>query len=321
MRAVVVDRFGDPDVLRLRERPIPAVAPGEALIEVQSAGVNFGEIMSRRSGYLGVEPPFVPGMEVAGTVHSLGAGVDHLRVGDRVCALTLTGGYAELVAVDARRVFPIPGELDWPVAAALPMVVPTAHALLHELGQVRAGDRVLVTAAAGGTGMVVGQVARAAGARAVGVVSSADKAAAARAAGFVDVLTTAEVSAGALAAGSFDLVLDSVGGDLRAAGWRALAPFGTLIAYGNAGGAPEPPVTPAALRAGNHRAAGLSITGLATSHPERLAAIAARAFGLVADGAVDVPIAHTFPLDRAADAHRGLESRATTGKTVLAVRA
>jgi NADPH2:quinone reductase len=80
-------------------------------------------------------------------------------------------------------------------------------------------------------------------------------------------------------------------------------------------------VAPAALRAGNHRAAGLSITGLATSHPERLAAIAARAFGLVADGAVDIPIAHTFPLDRAADAHRGLESRGTTGKTVLTVRA
>jgi NADPH2:quinone reductase len=320
MRAVVVDRFGEPDVLQEREWPDPVVAPGEALIEVRRAGVNFGEVMSRRTGYLGVQPPFVPGMEVAGIVRALGEGVDHLRVGDRVCALTLTGGYAELVAVDARRVFPIPGELDWPVAAALPMVLPTAHALLHELGRLRAGDRVLVTAAAGGTGMVVGQMARAAGARAVGVVSRADKVAAARAA-FADVVTTAEVAAGALADGSFDVVLDAVGGEIRAAGWRALAPFGTLVAYGNAGGAPEPPVAPAALRAGNHRAAGLSITGLATSHPERLAAIAARAFGLVADGAVDIPIAHTFPLDRAADAHRGLESRGTTGKTVLTVRA
>jgi NADPH2:quinone reductase len=317
MRAVVVDRFGDPDVLRLGERPIPDVRAGEALIAVHSAGVNFGEVMSRRTGYLGVEPPFVPGMEVAGTVRALGEGVDHLRVGDRVCALTLTGGYAELVAVDARRVFPIPGDLGWPLAAALPMVVPTAHALLHELGRVRAGDRVLVTAAAGGTGLVVGQMAGAAGAHAVGVVSSAEKIPAARAAGFADVLTTAEVSAGALAAGAFDLVLDSVGGDARAAGWRALAPFGTLVAYGNAGGAPEPPVAPAALRAGNHRLAGLSITGLATAHPERLAALAARAFPLVADGTVRIPISQTFPLDRAADAHRELESRRATGKLVL----
>jgi NADPH2:quinone reductase len=319
MRAVVVDRFGDPDVLQLRERPIPEAGAGEVLIEVRCAGVNFGEVMSRRTGYLGVEPPFVPGMEVAGTVRALGVGVDRLRIGDRVCALTLTGGYAEFVAVDARRVFPIPGDLDWPLAAALPMVVPTAHALLHELGRVRTGDRVLVTAAAGGTGMVVGQLAQAAGARAVGVVSSAEKVAAARAAGFVDVLTTAEVAAGALEAGTFDLVLDSVGGDARVAGWRALAPFGTLIAYGNAGGAPESPVAPSALRAGNHRVAGLSITALATSDPDRLAALAARAFPLVADGTVDIPIGQTFPLDRAVDAHRGLESRRATGKTVLAV--
>jgi NADPH2:quinone reductase len=155
----------------------------------------------------------------------------------------------------------------------------------------------------------------------VGVVSSAEKVAAARAAGYADVLTTDEVAAGALEAGSFDLVLDSVGGDARDAGWRALAPFGALIAYGNAGGAPEPPVAPAALRAGNHRAAGLSITGLATAHPDRLAALAARGFRLVAEGAVRIPIGQSFPLERAADAHRALESRRATGKLVLAVGA
>lgn len=317
MRAVVVDAFGDADVLRTREWPEPVAGPGEVLIAVRSAGVNFSEIMSRRTGYLGVQPPFVPGMEVAGTVIEAGQGVEHLHAGDRVAAMTVTGGYAEVVAVDARTAFRVPDGLDWPVAAALPTIVPTAHALLHEIGRVRPGDRVLVNAAAGGTGMVLGQMARAAGATAVGIVSAPEKVAAARGYGFGSVLTSAE----ALEEEAFDLVLDSVGGDARAAGWRALAPFGTLVAYGNASGVPEQPIAPADLRRHNRRAAGLSVTELARRRPELLAAIAERSFALVADGSVRIDISSVLPLERAADAHRALESRRVTGKTVLEVRA
>jgi NADPH2:quinone reductase len=316
MRAILIEEFGDADVLRLRDVPVPAIGFGEVLIAVRCAGVNFGEIMSRQVGYLGVQPPFVPGMEVAGTVIEVGPGVEGVAPGDRVCALTLTGGYAEVVAANAATVFGIPDGVDWPVAAAMPMIVLTAHALLHEFGRIRAGERVLVNAAAGGIGMVLGQLAHAAGARAVGIVSSAEKAEIARRYGFEEVLTTADVDAGKLQAGTYDLVLDSIGGDARLTGWKALAPFGMLIAYGNASGAPEEPVLPAALRNGNQRVAGLSITTLARERPGLLAGIAERAFALVDDGTVAIDV-RTVPLARAADAHRAIESRRTTGKTVL----
>lgn len=319
MHAIVVEDFGAPDVLRVRDWPVPEVVPGRVLIRVHCAGVNFSEVMSRRGGYLGVELPFVPGMEVSGTVVEIGEGVDHLAPGDRVCALTLSGGYAELALADARLVFPVPDGVDWPLAAALPTIVPTAHALLHELGGVRPGDRVLITAAAGATGMVLSQMARAAGARAVGVTSSPEKAAAARGSGFEEVLTVADVEAGALEAESLQLVLDSVGGDARAAGWTALAPFGLLIAYGNASGTPEQPLTPATLRTNNQRAGGLSISALAAAHPELLADIAERSFALVADVTIEVPISAIRPLSAAAEAHRDLENRRTVGKTILAV--
>jgi NADPH2:quinone reductase len=167
MRAIVVEEFGDPDVLRLQDLPIPRPSSGQVVIEVRCAGVNFAEVMSRRAGYLGVQPPFVPGMEVAGTVLEVGPGVDSVSAGERVCAPTMTGGYAAAAVADAGKSFLLPPGLDWPVAAALPIIVPTAYALLYELGRVGRGETVVVTAAAGGAGMALGQMARHLGARAV----------------------------------------------------------------------------------------------------------------------------------------------------------
>jgi NADPH:quinone reductase len=318
VRAVVVEAFGDADVLKLRDWETPAVSPGHVLIDVRCAGVGFAEVLSRRSGYLGVELPFVPGMEVAGVVREVGAGVERVAPGEAVCAMLLTGGYAETALADARQVFPLPDGIDWRIAAALPITVPTAYALFHELGRVRPGDRVLVDAAAGGTGMVLGQMARSAGARATGLVSSPDKVKAAHGYGFEHVFTTDEVDAGALARRSYDLVLDSVGGEARAHGWSALAPLGTLVAYGNASGAPEEATTPETLRRGNQQLAGFSITSLAKSDPDLLASIAERSFALVADGTVQIDVS-VVPLERAANAHRDMEARVTTGKTVLTI--
>jgi NADPH2:quinone reductase len=178
-------------------------------------------------------------MEVAGTVVKVGE-----RVEGSLARRPRLRGDADrrLRGVRGRRqpkTFPVHARLDWPVAAALPMIVPTAYALLHELGRVRQGDRILVNATAGGTGMVLGQMASHVGAHAVGVVSSPEKAEVARRYGFEEVLTTAEVDAGVLEPRSLDLMLDSVGGEARSLGWEALAPFGMLIAYGNTGGAPR----------------------------------------------------------------------------------
>jgi NADPH:quinone reductase len=282
--------------------------------------VNFAEVLSRRAGYLGVQTPFVPGMEVAGTVLEVGRGVDTLSAGDRVCAMTMTGGYAEAVAADASKTFPLPAGLDWPVAAALPIVVPTAYALLYQLGRVRSGETLVVTAAAGGTGMVLGQMARNLGAHTVGVVSSAEKADVARHYGFDEVVTTAGLDAGHLAAGSVDLVLESLGGPIRTKAWEVLAPFGTLVAFGNTSGDPEEPLSPAELRGRNQQLAGFSITALARSDPHLHASLAEQSFALVADGTVVIDISSILPLDKAADAHREMEARRTTGKTILAAR-
>lgn len=278
--------------------------------------------MSRRSGYLGVTPPFVPGLEVAGTVCALGDGVKEISVGDRVCALTLTGGYADVALAEAQTTFPLPAELDWAVGSALPTIVPTAYALLHPLGRVRPGDRVLVNAAAGGTGMILGQMAKHAGARQVtGIVSSGAKIATAEQYGFDDVLLAAEAESGAVADASFDLVFESVGGPARELARRATAPLGRLLLHSNSGGAPEVELTPGSLRNDSLLVGGWSITTLARTAPELLRTITAGAFALVADGAVTLDVRHVFPLEDAAEAHRLVESRESTGKVVLTVTA
>ena len=246
MRAVIATAFGEADVLEVRDAwPMPRPGAGQVAIAVRAAGVNFAEIMSRRVGYLGVAPPFVPGLEVAGTVRAIGDGVDGVAVGDRVCALTLTGGYAEVALADAKMTFPLPAGVGWAVGSALPTIVPTAYALLHPLGRVGPGDRVLVNAAAGGTGMILGQMAKHAGARQVtGIVSSAAKVPTASGYGFDDVVTVSDADSGAIADASFDLVLESVGGSARDLARRATAPLGRLLLYGNSGGDPEPALTP-----------------------------------------------------------------------------
>ena len=321
MRAVIATAFGEADVLEVRDAwPVPRPGAGQVAIAVRAAGVNFAEIMSRRVGYLGVTPPFVPGLEVAGTVRAIGDGVDGVAVGDRVCALTLTGGYAEVALADAKMTFPLPAGVGWAVGSALPTIVPTAYALLNPLGRVGPGDRVLVNAAAGGTGMILGQMAKHAGARQVtGIVSSAAKVPIARGYGFDDVVTVSDADSGAIADASFDLVLESVGGSARDLARRATAPLGRLLLYGNSGGDPEPALTPAAVRNDNMLIGGWSITTLARSDPAMLRTITADAFALVAAGAVTLDVRHVFALDQAADAHRLVERRESTGKVVLEI--
>ncbi len=271
-------------------------------------------------GYLGVTPPFVPGLEVAGTVRAIGDGVDDVSVGDRVCALTLTGGYAEVALAEAETTFALSVELDWAVGAALPTIVPTAYALLHPLGRVQPGDRVLVNAAAGGTGMILGQMAKHAGAaRVTGVVSSEAKVATAARYGFDDVLIAADAESGSIAEASFDLVFESVGGSARELARRATAPLGRLLLYGNSGGSPEAELTAASLRNDNVLVGGWSVTTLARTDPALLRTITADAFALVACGAVTLDVRHVFALDDAAEAHRLVESRESTGKVVLDV--
>jgi NADPH2:quinone reductase len=327
MKATLVSEYGDDRVLRVRDVDAPRPRPGQVSIDVAYAGVNYAEVMARRGEFPGLRPPFVPGLEVAGTVRAVAPDVTALRVGDPVCALTSRGGYAEVAVADARLVYPLADASDAALrqGAALPTIVPTAWALVHVVGRLVAGESILIHAAAGGVGTVAGQVARNAGARTVlGVASTAAKARYARAFGYDEVIAAAdwdERARAATAGRGPDVILDSVGGDVRRRGFDLLAPLGRLVMFGNAGGHPEEGFSGAVLRAQAKATLGWSITGLAAVAPERVAAIARPALDTVARGELRVDITEVMPLDRAARAHQLLEDRRSTGKLLLAVGA
>jgi NADPH2:quinone reductase len=240
-----------------------------------------------------------------------------------VAALVDGGAYAEVVVADAVTVFPLPEGLDLRTSATLPTVVPTAHALLHEVGRLRAGETVLVHGAAGGIGTVAGQLARAAGAGAVyGVVSSAAKAEHALKHGYDEVFTTdtfADDVRRVTGGRGVDLVLDPVGGDTLRRGLDTLAVFGRLVSFGNASGSEPWHVGQPDLYARGRSVGGFSVLSLAQSAPEALRALAERAFRTVADGTVNLPVTAEFALSEAAEAHRLMGGRTSTGKLLLRI--
>ncbi|MFF1546996.1 zinc-binding alcohol dehydrogenase family protein [Streptomyces sp. NPDC058291] len=323
MRAVEFQEYGGPEVLRLVEAATPEPGPGQVTVDAAYAGVNFADLKARAEGYRVPSLPFRPGLEVSGRIRAVGDGVQGLRPGQEVAALVGGGAYAEVVVADAVTVFPLPEGLDLRTAAALPTVVPTAHALLHEVGRLRAGETVLVQGAAGGVGTVAGQLARAAGAGAVyGVVSSAAKAEHALAHGYDEVFTGeafAEDVRRATDGRGVDLVLDPVGGDTLRRGLDALAVFGRLVSFGNASGAEPWHVGQPELYAQGVSIGGFSILTLAQSAPDALRALAERSFRTVSDGTVSLPVTAEFALADAAEAHRLMGGRTSTGKLLLRV--
>ncbi|MGW1885570.1 quinone oxidoreductase family protein [Streptomyces sp. NPDC001970] len=323
MRAVEIHEYGGPEVLTVVTTDAPDPGPRQVTVDVAYAGVNFADLKARAEGYRVEALPYVPGLEVSGRIRAVGTGVTGLRPGQEVAALTAAGAYAEVVAVPAATVFPLPEGVDLRTAATLPTVLPTAHALLHEVGRLRSGETVLVHGAAGGIGTAAGQLARAAGARAVyGVVSSAAKAGHALKHGYDEVFTgdsfPDEVRR-ATGGRGVDLLLDPVGGDTLRRGLDALAAFGRLVSYGNASGAEPWHIGPAELYGSGRTVAGFSILSLAQTAPEALRALAERAFRTVTDGVVELPVTAEFPLEEAAAAHALMGGRTSTGKLLLKV--
>lgn len=324
MRAIEFQAYGGPEVLRLVRTAAPEPGPGQVTVDAEWAGVNFADLKARADGYRVTALPHRPGLEVSGRVRALGEGVTGLRVGQEVTALVDGGGYAEVVLAEAETVFALPDGLDLRTAATVPTVLPTAHALVHEVGRLRAGESVLVHGAAGGVGTAVGQLARAAGAGAVyGVTSTAAKADHALAHGYDEVFRaddfTEEVRR-ATGGRGVDLVLDPVGGDTLRRGLDALAVFGRLVSFGNAGGAQPWQVGQPELYPRGRSVSGFSVLTLATTAPDALRALTERALRAVADGTVSLPVTAEFPLDGAADAHRLMGGRTSTGKLLLRVR-
>ncbi|MGQ4361558.1 quinone oxidoreductase family protein [Streptomyces sp. SAS_272] len=323
MHAVEFQEYGGPEVLRVVEADTPEPGPGQVTVDAAYAGVNFADLKARAEGYRVDALPFRPGLEVSGRVRAVGPGVIGLRPGQEVAGLVAGGAYAEVVVAEAAAVLPLPAGVDLRTAAALPTVLPTAHALLHEVGRLRAGETVLVHGAAGGVGTVAGQLARAAGAGAVyGVVSSTAKAAHALDHGYDEVFAQDAFLDGvrrATGGRGVDLVLDPVGGDTLRRGLDALAVFGRLVSFGNASGAPPWQVGQPELYEGGRSVAGFSILSLARSAPEELRALTERALRTLAEGRVRVPVTAEFSLADAAAAHELMGGRTSTGKLLLRI--
>ncbi|GAA1749259.1 quinone oxidoreductase family protein [Nonomuraea bangladeshensis] len=323
MRAVEFQEHGGPEVLRIVQTATPEPGPGQVTIEAVWAGVNFADVKARAEGYRVASLPYRPGLEVSGRIRAVGKGVEGLRAGQEVAALVDGGGYAEVVLAEAARVFLVPDGLDLRTAATLPTVLPTAHALVHEVGRLRAGESVLVHGAAGGIGTAVGQLARAAGAGVVyGVASSEAKADYALKHGYDEVFRpdTFETDVRRASGGrGVDLVLDPVGGDTLHRGLEALAVFGRLVSFGNAGGAEPWRAGQGELYAQGRSVGGFSVLALAQSAPDALRALTERAVRAVCDGTVVLPVTAEFPLSAAADAHQHIGGRTSMGKLLLRI--
>ncbi|WP_278237188.1 quinone oxidoreductase [Isoptericola sp. AK164] len=325
MRAVVARAAGGPEVLEYTERPDPTPGPDDLLVRVAAAGVNFIDTY-RRSGAYPMEFPHVVGVEGAGTVEAVGDHVVGFAVGDRVAWHAAPGSYAELARVPAAGAVHVPAELDLTTAAALPLQGMTAHYLVASTFEVGPGHDVLLTAGAGGVGLLATQLAVARGGRVLTTVSSPEKAALSSAAGAahtVDYAAMADLTAELPAVvrrltdgEGVHVVYDGVGAATFDASLAALRPRGTLALFGAASG-PVPPVDPQRLNA----AGSVYLTRPSLVHytagRSELEWRAAEVFDAAVAEDLDVRIGATYPLADAAQSHRALEGRRTTGKVLL----
>ncbi|PYC63886.1 NADPH:quinone reductase [Micromonospora arborensis] len=324
MRAILFDRYGDPDVLIETELPVPEPGPGQISLDVTCAGVNFAEVMFRR-GQIQVGLPHVPGLEATGTVRAVGEGVIGLRPGQPISALTLDGGgYAEVALARADLTVALEGSravADPALAAAFPCNVPVAQGLLESAARLLPGESVLVLAAAGGVGTAAAQIARLAGASLVlGATGTTAKATYAAAFGYDEVVpyeALADLVAERTDGRGVDVILDSVGGEQRTKAAGMLAPLGRQLIFGDAAQQDEP-VQPNHFWFGSRAMVGYNIGDLAHRAPKLVQRHLERAAELVAAGDVRVEVTE-FDLADAAEAHRTLADRSSTGKLVLRV--
>ena len=320
VKAIVVSELGDPEVLRLREQPAPVPGPGQILVDISAAGVNFMDTGARRPGSAATRPvPFVPGVEAAGSVRELGAGVSDFAVGDRVTWVYAYGTYAEQIALPASAAVPVPAGVSDEIAAAVMMQGLSAQHFATEAAPVQPGQTVLVHAAAGGLGQILVQLIKLRGGRVIGLVSREDKVKAARRAGADEVLVSAgdrfvqpvlDLTSGQ----GVDTVFDGGGETTFWASTRVARRHGTVLYYGAVIG--QPPVVNLRQLPNSIKICYPTFLDHVPTR-EALLARSAELLTLVRDGLLTIEIGGRYPLAEAAQAHRDLESRATTGKLLL----
>jgi NADPH2:quinone reductase len=323
MKSIVARAHGGPETLALVEGPKPAPGDGQAVVAVAFSGVNFLDVYFRQGTYR-AELPVVLGNEAAGTVESIGDGVIGIAPGDRVVYAMVRGSYAEYALVPASQLVKVPEAIDLATAAAVMLQGTTAHYLTHSTFPLKSGDTCLVHAAAGGAGGLIVQMAKHRGARVFGTVSTREKAQVARDLGADEVILYTEQDFEAevkrLTGGAgVDVVYDSVGRTTFEKSLNVLRPRGLLALFGQSSG-PVPPFDVAILSTRGS----LFLTRPGLTHHlatrDELLWRTREMFDLVTAGAVKVRISKTYPLAEAADAHRELEGRKTTGKLLLSTQ-
>jgi NADPH:quinone reductase len=323
MRAIVVDRFMEPGDLKVGEAPEPGLLPGTLRLAVKAAGCNFFDILMLRGNYQVKPPfPFVPGAEVAGVVEGVGPGVTGFEEGDRVLASSGLGGFAERAMVPARGAYVMPAGMSFEEGASFPIVYPTGYAGLVHRGRLKAGETLLVHAAAGGVGIAAVQIGKALGARVIATAGGADKCEVALRAGadlaidyraedFVGKVKEATGGRGA------DVIYDSVGGDTFEKSLKCIAWNGRLIVIGFAGGT-IPSVAANRILLKNIEVTGLHWGAYAQNQPASIAEVFAALFELYDAGKIRPLVFRAYPLEDAGQALLDLGSRKTWGKVVLA---
>ncbi len=320
MKAIIFDNYGGAEVLAYRDKEMPVPQAGEALVKIEAVGINFIDIY-HRTGLYPQPLPCTPGNEAAGMVEAVGEGVSEVQIGDRVAYTMTIGSYAEYACVPAWRLVKLPEAIDGQAAAAAMLQGMTVHYLVKSTYALKAGDTALIHAAAGGVGLLLIQAAKSLGARVIGTVSTEAKAALAREAGADEVILyteqdfeqeTRQLTDGRGA----QVVYDSVGKDTFIKSLHALAPRGMMVSFGQASGAIPPFDLSLLAQRGS-----LFLTRPSLAHytamRDELLWRAGEVFDWVTSGTVKLRIEKVLPLAEAAEAHRLLEGRKTSGKLLL----
>jgi NADPH:quinone reductase len=318
MRAIVTERYGGPEVMTMTDSSDPVPGPGEIVIDVAAAGVNFIDTY-QRSGLYERPTPFVPGLEAAGAVTAVGPDVTDVRLGEVVVSAEVSGAYADKAVVAADRAVAVPSGVAPEDAAAVFLQGLTAHYLTHTTYAVQPGDTVLVHAAAGGMGLLLTQYIKLLGGRVIGTVSTPAKERLARDAGADEVIgyeRFADEVRRLTGGEGVPVVYDGVGAATFDDSLRALRPRGVMTLYGTASG-PVPPVDPRRLQSGGSLFLTRPTLGHYIAARAELSERAADVLGRVADGGLRLHIGQRYPLADAGRAHEDLEGRRTTGKLLL----
>lgn len=320
MKAIQVKHVGGPEAMELVDLPVPQPQPNEAVVRIQASGVNFIDVYVREGRYP-TPLPFVPGQEAAGVVSAVGADAHVVAVGDRVAYCAVLASYAEYAAVPADRLVKIPDDVNEREAAAAMLQGMTAHYLAYDTYPLKKGETALIHAAAGGVGLLLVQMAHQIGVRVIATVSTEEKATLAKAAGADETILYGhadfEAETKRLTNGKgVDVVYDSVGKNTFEKGLNVLQPRGMMALFGGSSGA-VPPFDPMVLA----KKGSLYLTRPTLGHyiatQKELQQRAGAVFSMIRNGKLKLRIEHVYPLEQAAQAHRDLEARKTTGKLLL----